>query len=98
MAGEFLDFFDGCPGHSQPRTKGVPVRVPDVAGDAGVNKTRHKPGTCIEAQAFAREDWVAGLLPLQPDGFECGNRVGVQMYCPGRAIFVFVRSIVRRSR
>jgi hypothetical protein len=76
----------------------MPIRVPAVAVDAGVKETRHKSGPGIESIAFPREDWVASLLPLQPDGFEGGNRVGVQMYGSADPFLVFESSTVRQSR
>lgn len=64
----------------------MPIRMPDLAFDVRVFKTRNKPRACIETRAFTREDRVAGLLSLQPDGFECGNRVGIQVYGSCRPI------------
>jgi hypothetical protein len=45
---QFLDLFDGRPGHRQPGAEGMPVGVPDVLFDPCLSQARDEPGASVK--------------------------------------------------
>ncbi len=87
MARKFLNLFDRCTCHSKPRTKSVPVAVPDVALNLGILQARDKPRACVEARALPNEDRIGGLVQFVFKGPQCCDGVGVEMNSASGTIF-----------
>ena len=62
VASEFLNLFDGCTCHREPRTERMAVRVPDVAFYLRVLQAGNEPGASVEARALPNKDRIAWLV------------------------------------
>lgn len=55
----FLNLFDRCASHCQPRAERVPVRVPDEPDDTRLFQARMEPGARVVALPLTGKDRVA---------------------------------------
>lgn len=89
VARRFLNFFDGCAGHCQPRAESVPVRVPDVSRYSCLFQTRMEPRTSVVALSLTREDRIARPKIRAAERFNRCDRIRVQVNRPRRAVLCF---------
>ena len=62
------------------------IAMPKVASNLCVLKTGREPGTGVKAGTLTGENWITVLLPFHTQGFDCSDRVGVQVNSAVRTV------------
>jgi hypothetical protein len=98
VSSEFLNLLDGCAGHRQPGTKRMPIRVPYISFDLGIGQTGTNHERVSNREPSRGKTGSPDFCPFKR--LDSSAAIAPALRCTVLAdpFFVFVRSMVRRSR